>query len=284
MRLHQAADEAGFRLLAYQGLTSTNAEALARARLDCSDTSRLWITAREQSAGRGRRGNEWISPPGNLYATLLLADPSPFIHAPELLFVAALAVHDAILACAGGLRERLALKWPNDVLCDGLKLAGILIESCSLDAGLINNSLVNSSLVNNSLAVAIGIGVNCRHHPSSTSYPATDLDAAGAGIAVADLFFALSATMLRRLTQWRRGDGFAAIRADWLDRAAGLGGEVRVRLPDRELHGRWEALDEAGRLLLRRPDGALDLIAAGDVFPLGASTDLMPTAEHGRVG
>ena len=88
----------------------------------------LWIAARQQTAGRGRRGNAWVSPPGNLYATLLLTDPAPPDCAPQLSFVAVLALYDAIAACAPALREALALKWPNDLLCRGAKLAGILIE------------------------------------------------------------------------------------------------------------------------------------------------------------
>jgi BirA family transcriptional regulator, biotin operon repressor / biotin---[acetyl-CoA-carboxylase] ligase len=268
MRLHPAAAAAGFGLAVHRTLPSTNAEALALAP-ERGKANPLWVTADQQTAGRGRRGNEWISPPGNLYATLLLSDPSAPARAPELSFVAALAAHDAILTCAPGLCEKLALKWPNDVLCGGLKLAGILIESRSLEDGL---------------TVAIGLGVNCKHHPPLTTYPATDLAAAGADVAAGDLFFALSGAMLGRLEQWRRGESFAAIRADWLDRATDLGGEVKVRLPDRELLGRWEALDAAGRLLLRRPDGILEPIAAGDVFPVGAVAIASATAAQERVG
>src|ERR1700683_468668 len=160
MRLDPGATAAGFSLIARDILDSTNAEALRHALEHRGEISPLWITAREQTAGRGRRGNHWISPPGNLYATLLLKDVASPRHAPELSFVAALAVHDAILDCAPEVRNRLALKWPNDVLCGGGKLAGILLESHRLDAGL---------------ALAVGIGVNCLHHPSQTSYPATDL-------------------------------------------------------------------------------------------------------------
>ena len=155
--------------------------------------------------------------------------------------------------------ERLSLKWPNDVLCGGAKVAGILIEGQTLDARL---------------AVAIGIGVNCKHHPAQTPYPATDLAAAGADVDADDLFAALSGAMLRRLQQWRRGEGFVEIRSDWLGRAGGIGGDMLVRLPDRELSGRFEALDESGRLLLRLADGTVETITAGDVFPL---------AEKGRV-
>src|SRR6202023_3375422 len=117
---------------------------------------------------------------------------------------------------AAALREKLALKWPNDILYGGQKLAGILIESETIEARL---------------AVAVGIGVNCMHHPVDTAYPATDLATAGAGVAAEDLFFALSGTMARRLAQWQQGAGFQSIRADWLDHAPGIGGEMRGRLP-----------------------------------------------------
>jgi BirA family transcriptional regulator, biotin operon repressor / biotin---[acetyl-CoA-carboxylase] ligase len=251
MQLDPAAAAAGFRLSAHDTLPSTNTEALALARQ--GEQRPLWVTARQQTAGRGRRGNEWVSTPGNFYGTLLVSDPAPPDRAPELSFVAGLAVHDAILDRAPAFREKLALKWPNDVLCTGQKLAGILIESETIEARL---------------AVAIGIGVNCMHHPVGTAYPATDLATAGAMVAADALFLALSGMMAKRLVQWRRGAGFAAIRADWLERAAGMGGEMRVRLHNREFTGRFEALDEHGWLLLRLADGTLQTITAGDVFPV----------------
>lgn len=254
MRLHPAAIAAGYRLAVHETLASTNAEALACAQQRHGATSPLWITASEQTAGRGRRGNTWISPAGNLYATLLIFDPGSPKGAPQLSFVAGLAVCDAMRECAANMRDKLRLKWPNDILCGGKKVAGILIEGHNLPSGL---------------AVVIGIGVNCKHHPLQTSYPATDLAEAGDEVSADDLFFALSGSMIGRLAQWRRGAGFAATRTDWLDRAIGIGGDIRVRLPDRELTGRYEALDDSGRLLLRLADGSLETIAAGEVFPLG---------------
>jgi BirA family transcriptional regulator, biotin operon repressor / biotin---[acetyl-CoA-carboxylase] ligase len=260
MRLDPAAAAAGFSLEVYETLVSTNAHALACAQNRGAEANELWITARQQTAGRGRGGNTWISPPGNLYATLLLVDPATSRQAPQLSFVAALAVRDAILGGAPALRPSLTLKWPNDVLCSGAKLAGILVEG---------------QTVGDALSVAIGIGVNCLHHPAHTSYPATDLAANGAAVSAEEIFLGLSGAMMRRLQQWGSGAGFSAIRSDWINAAAGIGGEVRVRLPGKELLGRWEALDEAGRLLLRLPDGSAQTIAAGDVFPLdGEHSDL----------
>ena len=244
---------AGVRLIAHDAVGSTNAEALALAR--GGERGPLWITARRQPAGRGRRDSAWISPPGNLYATLLLTDPSPADQAPNLSFVAALAVHDVIASLAPALAAPLTLKWPNDLLLAGAKMAGILIEGERIER----------------LTVAIGIGVNCAVHPSNTSYPATDLASAGVTVSVDALFSALAAAMPARLEQWDRGRGFAATRADWLARAAGLGETMRVRLPERELQGRFTGLDDNGRLLLQKPGGAVEAITAGEVFALATA-------------
>lgn len=250
MQLDPSAAAAGFRLFAHDILGSTNSEALAQSRQ--GDKGPLWVVAREQNAGRGRRGREWVSAPGNLYATLLLADPAPAEAAPQLAFVTGLAVHDAIVACADELAEGLALKWPNDVLYGNKKLAGILIES-EMSAG--------------KLAVAVGVGVNCARHPAQASFPATDLVEAGKNVSPESLLYALSRTMMRRLSQWNRGAGFAAIRADWLTCATGIGREITVRLPGHDLDGHFEGLDDSGQLLLRLADGKLQTITAGDVFP-----------------
>ena len=246
----EATDLAGVRHETYETLGSTNAEALARAR--AGERGALWISAKAQDAGRGRRGSAWTSSPGNLFATLLLSDPSPPPLAPQLSFVAALALHDAVAECAPQIGPLLKVKWPNDLLLGGAKLAGILIEGESEP----------------SFAVVIGFGVNCVAHPPNTPYPATDLASAGALVEPGRVLVALAEAMQRRLAQWARGDGFAGIRADWLKRAAGLGKEIRVRLPEREFSGRFEGLDDAGHLLVRGPAG-LVTVTAGEVFDLG---------------
>ena len=237
MRLDPAAAASGVRLLSFDNVGSTNSEALMRGR--AGDAGPLWVTAQTQDAGRGRRGREWVSQAGNLFASLLLTEIPEPARAAELSFVAALAVRDAVTALAPSLAPRL--KWPNDVLLDGAKFCGILVEG---EGGS-----------NARFGVAIGIGVNCRSHPRETSHPATDLAAAGADLTVQDVFARLSITMLSRLKQWDRGAGFAAIRADWLAHATGLGGDIRIRLPDRELAGRFTGIDVRGHLVLALPDG-----------------------------
>ena len=245
------------RIASLDVVDSTNAEALRRAR--AGERGPLWIVAKEQSAGRGRRGRVWISPTGNLYATLMLTDPAPSAAAPQLGFVAGLALHDAAVAVAPVLAARLELKWPNDLLCAAKKIAGILIEG-----------------EGNPVTVAVGIGVNCCHHPDATEFPATDFAAEGADVGVATLIDRLTAAMQVRLTQWNRGGGFAGIRAAWLGRAHGLEQPIRVRLPERAITGCFETIDDAGRLMLRVGNGGLEAIAAGEVFLLSTG----PRSNH----
>jgi BirA family transcriptional regulator, biotin operon repressor / biotin---[acetyl-CoA-carboxylase] ligase len=244
MRLDPAAEAAGARLNTHDTIGSTNEEALRLAR--AGEGGPLWITASRQSAGRGRRGRAWVSEPGNLYASLLLGAPSKPERFPELSFVAALALHDAVTARIPGLAARVVLKWPNDLLIDRNKFAGILVEG-------------------EGTTVVIGFGVNCVHHPSGTDHPATDLATAGVRTTPESVFAPLSAAMTVRLGQWDSGAGFSSIRSDWLARAIGLGKPIRVKGADGAIEGRFEGIDDTGRLLLRR-EGGVEALAAGDVF------------------
>ena len=242
----------GIPVVALGAVGSTNEEALARAK--AGEAGPLWIVAERQTAGRGRRGRAWVSEPGNLYASLLLTDAAPPAAVSGICFVAALALHDALLDTAHGLAPaQLKLKWPNDVLLDGRKLAGILVEGVSLpDRGA---------------AAVVGFGVNCRHHPDQTEYPATDLAASGFSVAAPALLGALGEAMARRLPEWQRGADFSSIRTAWLARASGVGSEIQVRLSDRTIAGTFEAIDPSGALVLARNDGTRETVAAGDVFP-----------------
>jgi BirA family transcriptional regulator, biotin operon repressor / biotin---[acetyl-CoA-carboxylase] ligase len=258
MQLDPIAVEAGVRLEALAATGSTNAE--ARARAQRGERGPLWITATTQTAGRGRYGRTWISPPGNLYASLLLSDPSLFELAPQLAFVAGLALRDAILGEAAALAPHLAFKWPNDLLLAGQKCAGILIEGeAAIDHGP------------NRLTVIVGIGVNCISHPQDSAeklaFPATDLRAHGAEITPERLFARLSATMHRRLAQWDRSHGFAVVVADWLAHAHSVGEPITVRNNGAEVRGRFAGVDQSGRLVLDLGDGGVTKISAGDVFP-----------------
>ncbi|MCK0208413.1 biotin--[acetyl-CoA-carboxylase] ligase [Starkeya koreensis] len=237
----------------FETVGSTNAEALAR--LD--GPSPCWYVAQRQSGGRGRRGRPWTSEPGNLYASLLLVGAGPASRQPELCFVAALALYDAVRAVSGIDPLRIGLKWPNDVMIDGAKLAGILLEGAARAGG--------------PAATVIGFGVNCAHHPADTPYPATDLAAAGYPTEPDALLAALDAAMRARLADWAGEGGFAGVRDAWLRRATGIGRPVTVRLGERQVDGVFEALDVSGAMVLRRMDGARETISAGDVFPSSAA-------------
>ncbi len=246
MKLGPTAQAAGFRHHHLDVVGSTNVEALA-----CGLEDRLWITAREQSAGRGRRGRAWSSPPGNLYASLVLVDPAEPRRAADLCFVAALALSDAVYATAPRAASTMALKWPNDLLIGGAKVAGILVEGAH--AG-------------NGFSAVIGWGVNIASHPDGTPYPATHLVASDATANVQAFFAALSDAFVGRLVTWRRGAGFAEIRKAWLARAAGIGRRIVVRLPSGDIDGVFEALDDEGALILLDDAGQRRAIAAGEIF------------------
>jgi BirA family biotin operon repressor/biotin-[acetyl-CoA-carboxylase] ligase len=247
-------DAGGVPVRFFESLGSTNEEALVRARAGASGP--LWIAAARQTAGRGRRGRPWISEPGNLYASLFLDDPAPPALAPQICFVAALALHDAVLdSCAGLAPTRLKLKWPNDLLLDDAKVAGILVEGVT--AGSRG-------------AVVVGFGANCRSHPKGTPYPATDFAAADFALSPAALLARLGVTWASRAREWARGQGFASVRAAFLARVTGIGKPIEARLSDRTVAGRFEGIDESGALVLVKADGARVTVAAGDIFPMPA--------------
>ncbi|WP_262030969.1 biotin--[acetyl-CoA-carboxylase] ligase [Microvirga sp. Mcv34] len=256
MRLSPETEAAGYRLLSLEATGSTNDDALQAARN--GDPGRLWIIAAEQLAGRGRHGRQWSSPPGNLYASLLLIDPCDMPSAPQLGFVAGLALHEAVEAVTGIGAPRLALKWPNDLLLDGAKLSGLLLEGHRLQP-------------NGPLSIVIGFGVNVAFAPTGTPYPATTLQAVKPGLDRGEVLHALSSAFARTFSAWRTSsrmsasDPFGAIRRLWLERAAGVGQEVTLRLPSGEKKGTFEGLDRFGRLQLRSLEG-MELIDAGDLY------------------
>ena len=240
-------------VVALDEVDSTNTEALRRARAGARGP--LWVTAQRQTGGRGRHSRPWASQAGNLYASLLLSDPAPLECCPQLSFVAGLALHAAAATLTGLAPPRMALKWPNDLLVDGAKCAGILVEGEFVQRG-------------SSFAVVIGLGVNCVSHPEGLPYPAIDFAAAGCAVTPQALVAELDCAMAHLLAQWQAGVGFAAIREQWLKCASGVGGAVAVRTEQGVVTGIFEKLDEDGGLILQREDGSRLRVAAGDVLPL----------------
>ena len=238
-----------YALIALDEVGSTNDEAKERAVAGALEGTVVW--ARQQRAGRGRRGRIWESPPGNLYLSVLLRPSCEARRVAQLSFVAALAVLDLV---DGLLPGRARCKWPNDILVDGGKVAGILLESALQSDGRVD-------------WVVLGIGVNLVGHPGLEGpVPSTSLVAAGAStIAPEDALPPLLAALTRRRSEWGT-EGFKAVRRAWLDRAHGLGGPVTVASGGEKLTGTFEGLDEEGALMLAREGADSRSISAGDVY------------------
>jgi BirA family biotin operon repressor/biotin-[acetyl-CoA-carboxylase] ligase len=241
---------------------STNEE--ARRRAAAGDPGRLWIVAGEQSAGRGRRGRSWVSPRGNLHASALLIDPCPQARSPQLGFVAGVALVRAA-EDLGAAEARL--KWPNDLVIGSAKCAGLLVEG--------------RALPDCRVACVVGIGVDCVHAPEGVGYPTAALRRAdGGAIDAGDLFERLAHRFDETLGLWAEGEGFAAIRALWLTRAAGLGTIVRIDTARGRREGAFEGLDADGRLLFRGA-GGVEAIEAADLWISPASESGPPAAPPG---
>lgn len=240
----------GYRLAAYDTVGSTNDEAKTLARAGAAAGTIVW--ARQQTAGRGRRGHFWVSPPGNLYMSVVARPGGMPGHAGQLSFVAALALGEALLELTAA-QLPLSYKWPNDVLLGGRKLAGILLESETGARGAIE-------------FVVIGIGVNLASRPEDVDFPAIALnEAAAQGVLPEMLLQVIVRHFDDWLPRWRR-EGFAPVRAAWLARGTGVGEEIRVRLPQTTLLGRFLDLDKDGALLLATAGGTRR-VTAGEVFP-----------------
>ena len=209
-----------------------------------------WILALRQTVGRGRRGRAWVDPVGNFAATLVMRPDGGPERAALRSFIASLALYDAIVAVTGR-ATGLALKWPNDVLLNGGKLAGILLES------------------NSTGALSIGIGVNLLNAPDATQLeegsapPVSLLSETGADVTPEDFLNALAPAFSRYETQFN-AYGFAPIRTAWLDRAARLGQVITARTGTSDHIGTFETVDDGGALILRTNEG-LRAIPAGEV-------------------
>lgn len=241
-----------YRLVACDSVGSTNEEARRLVREGAEDGTLVW--AQEQTGGRGRHGRSWASPRGNLYVSAILRPDCPLSEAAELGFVAALAVGDALGSVMPPLSE-VTLKWPNDVLLNDRKVAGILLESVIGPDGRLE-------------ALILGLGVNIASAPdeSETAFPATALHYEGSGRDVDPQSFLehWARHFLTWVNTWDE-DGFAPVRRAWLNRARGKGEELEARLPDRTVRGIFHDLDADGALLLDTESGR-ERITVGDVF------------------
>lgn len=259
------ARSAGYRLRSFESIGSTNTEALAAAA--AGDAGGTWFVTAHQISGRGRRGRQWESPVGNLAATLLIIPESHPTLTATLGFVAGVSLNRALSSIlpkglvkigidgadglSDGSKARIALKWPNDVLADGAKLAGILLEAQKLDDGR--------------HAIAVGFGVNAVAAPQGLPYPATSLVELGVSRDAISVFEALSDAWVDTFGVWNDGRGIGDVLKQWRASAAGIGAPVAVNQNGEVLRGIFETIDDEGRLIVRSEDDRRIVITAGDV-------------------
>ena len=240
-----------YRLIELDSVVSTNEEAKRLAVDGAEDGTLVW--AREQTGGKGRQGRAWSSPRGNLYLSMILRPECPLKDAAQLGMAAALALGDAIGSVAPPLVE-VTYKWPNDVLANGRKVAGILLEAQGGEGGGVD-------------WLVLGLGANIKTFPKDSETPATGLHFEGcpSSVGESDLLQAFARHFLSWVNVWLE-DGFEPIRRAWLRHAEGKGEMIRVRLPRETLEGRFQDLDGEGHLLLDQGSGSPRAIAVGDVF------------------
>ncbi len=232
---------------------STNAEAMRRAM--AGERGPLWIVADEQTAGRGRAGRSWSSQRGNLQASLLLTFAAPAAKAYQLALVTGVATFDAIGTAMGTTPKGLRLKWPNDIMIDGAKAGGILIES---------STLVSKGTEPGGLAAVIGIGMNVASAPHVPDRPTTYLSACGEAPEPEALLAALADSTAHWLAVWDEGRGFAAVREAWLNRAHPIGERMSINTGSERVSGAFVGLDADGALILQT-EGETRRFTFGDV-------------------
>lgn len=245
----------GYDLVTRQCVTSTNHALRELANEGAPEGTML--VAEQQSAGRGRYGRSWHSPPGNLYLSLLLRPDCAPIQALQLGFVAGVSLGDAISNLVPA-SVQVQHKWPNDILLDDNKLAGILLESGTTGSAKLD-------------WLVIGMGVNVASAPADTAFPATALADHGCTLGAGDLVAPIAHALSRWIARWR-DDGFAPVRAAWYERAYRRGQPVQVRFEDGAKSGLFVGLAEDGAMLLQTADGARESLSYGAVFPeIGAA-------------
>ena len=252
----------GYRLHGFDSVGSTSTEAAKAAQ--AGDIGDVWFAALKQTEGRGRRGRQWETPHGNLAASLLVVpDCDPAVTA-TLGFVAGVALNRALASLVPGAtvkfgidgadgqdKSRIALKWPNDVLADGAKLAGILLEAQKRPDGR--------------MAIVIGMGVNVVAAPEGLPYPAASIAALGWAVSAETILGALTDEWVDAVELWDSGRNVAGILDLWRSSAAGIGAPVAVSRDGEIVRGVFETIDEAGRLIVRANDNSRVAITAGDV-------------------
>lgn len=247
-----AGAHAGWRLAVHERLPSTNDTAIAAAEAGAPEG--LAVLALEQSAGRGRHGRAWASARGNLHLSVLLR-PARLAHPGRWAILAGLAAAETLgdLLPVG---HSPRLKWPNDLLVDGAKIGGVLVEAAP------GNGAPDGAWV------VLGIGLNLAAHPEDAARPATSL--AALGVAPPPSPRRAASALLDAIARWRMvldHAGFAPLAEAWCSRGPAKGEAISVRLPGGTVQGRFAGLDEDGALVVETGPGRAERITGGEVFP-----------------
>jgi len=239
----------GYRAVWFETVGSTNDEAKAAARAGAVDGSVYWSA--HQTAGRGTHGRDWATPPGNLAVSIVMRPRLPLAFAPQAALVTAVAIADA-LPTLGIAKDRIRLKWPNDVLVDGGKVSGILLE------GEADGSAARW--------LVIGTGLNLAHHPAETRHPATDLAALGLSVSPERALAAYLAAFDKWWGRWRRYD-FPVIAGAWGARTLHRPGDRLTLTVGRDtLQARYRGLAPDGALVIEDAGGLEKRIVSGEIF------------------
>jgi len=234
-------------LLFYKSVESTNEVAKKLAVSGVDSGTVVW--AKEQLSGKGRHGRSWSSPPGNLYVSIIQRPNCKPSEGSQIGFVASVSLVETINSLTG---IKVTLKWPNDLLINEKKVAGILLESSSSDSDKLD-------------WVIIGVGLNvlsCPKHIKDT----TCLNTEGARLSVEELLQGFLMKLYSKISEWDE-QGFEIIRQKWMIYAPIQGSETRVRLPVGEVTGKYCGLDCSGNLLIETKNG-IKSIETGEVFPV----------------
>ncbi len=249
----------GYQYFWSQEVDSTNLEALRKREDGLRGDS--WFCTKKQTGGRGSRGKEWVSAAGNLHASLLTHSSCSPRQLSQISLLAALAAHSAIEQLAGedfGIGS-LCLKWPNDILLNGDKICGILVESrASPDAGHFD--------------IVIGTGINLGSHPDDSQitglFPAAHLAEKGWQCSVEHLFVALAQSTRDWLSIWSNGTGFETVRLAWLERSCHIGQTLKISAGEQLFEGRFKTISGDGALVLEEPGGTTQEISSGTILEI----------------
>ena len=240
---------ANHHLLALDSVDSTNVVAMQKASTGAQDN--LWVVTDEQTAGKGRRGRVWQTSQGNLATSIFINIPRATKN-PELLgFVAAIAVAKTVRDVLGNDASKIALKWPNDVLVNDAKVAGILLEA--------------KSLPRDNLAIIVGMGVNIVSLPKDVPYKTIALNQIAPQMSAATLFTELTKNWVETFAIWNYDQGRQQILDQWRGLACGLGSKILVTRVNDYVEGKFAAIDDQGRLVVELKNGQNEIISVGNV-------------------